>query len=371
MICSKCGLNDMGSAAPDNPVGQMLSDLAKQTTQEFKQRQGRYRSQKAPDGKFYDYSPNRQVIDIPDGVERVANGRFGQAAKFTGSHGFPIVVGKKGGRETMDGWIKPTRLPDEPAWLFGSPRGIRLYLLPDGRLRLDFFPRGADERSSLTSDRALSVGEWVHVSCQNWLSNQRHPDPEVQLRIDTRVAAKYIVKQWAHKALHPLFPEQDVIHIGAAPDGTAGFVGLMDDIRITTYRRYNRLEDWPDFDLTEHPRPAPAGAPLFSGDSRVFHADFESRQLRIHPEGASEITWNLGEHAAFSDYQVDAPFGQALLVDPAMGFPRIPIQGMSPHKGTFELWFQPHNWDNNTMIGENKPPSHPMIRFSLVSRICG
>jgi hypothetical protein len=144
---------------------------------------------------------------------------------------------------------------------------------------------------------------------------------------------------------------RDTVYLGADPDGGRTYTGLMDDIRISARRRYNGREQWPEFNPESAARPIPFGEPLFNGDRRLIHAGFESPTLEVHPEGKPALEWNLNEHAEFTDYQVDTPFGKGLLVDPAMGFPRIPIHNMDPNRGTLELWFQPVNWDDNTSFG--------------------
>ncbi len=359
--------DDLAELEGDDGGGGVIDDLRskiqKQEEQDFEQRRGRHRDQKAPAGKIFDYSPNRNVLDIPDGVRKVDNGRFGDGIKFTGKNGLIVRPGEKGKRRTFDGWYKPTALPEESAWLVGSPSGAQLHLLSDGRLRLSWpQQKASDKRRHITSKRAVKPNEWHHISCLTWASNSRFIKTEMQIRVDARVVARYKNRK-SRSDLPPLMDATARFCIGAGPDGETAYTGLMDDIRVTTRRRYNRREQWPEFDPEKHPRPVPFGPPLFSEDTRVFHAGFESRSLRIHPNNHPELTWDLGEHAEFADYQINSPFGKSLLVDPAMGFPRIPIQGMSPHKGTLELWFQPMNWDNNTMIGENMPPSHSLIRF--------
>jgi hypothetical protein len=141
------------------------------------------------------------------------------------------------------------------------------------------------------------------------------------------------------------------LYIGAGPKGKYPFDGVVDDIRIASRRRYNIRQSWRGLDTDV--RPIPFGPPLFKKDARIVHADFESRQLPVHPQDQSKLLWDIDKHVTFSDFQVDAPFGKGLLLDPVMGFPRIPIKGMSIREGTFEMWLQPVNWDNNSGFGHN------------------
>ncbi|MFO7870358.1 MAG: LamG domain-containing protein [Kiritimatiellia bacterium] len=347
------GIDDLFSEAPSTgALGGLMGDVRAQQEKELKQRDGRNRDEKAPEGKLYDYSPNLGVLDLPEGVRRVPDGKFGKGLEFTGKQGLYVTLGNAGGRRTIDGWFKPAALPEKSTCLIGSRAGAQLRLLPDGRLRASWYAkRQATERTHITSESAVSAGEWSHIACYLWVSGGRFPKPEFRLAVNGRVVARH--KGKGHSFSYPLLvAENGGLHIGADADGSAVYTGLMDDIRVASRRRYCIREDWPQFDPVDHPRPVPFGPPCFEKDVRVFHIGFESPALTVHPEGAIELEWDLGGYASFEDYQVDAPFGKAVLVDPAMGFPRIPIEGLPLHEGTFELWFQPVNWDNNTAFGE-------------------
>lgn len=354
------GLDDLGGGG----LGGLGTAVVEQEGKAIAQRHGRLLDAKAPAGKVFDYSPNLSEARLPDSVRKTPEGRFGKGLEFSGKTGLSIYLGAKGERFVLDGWFKPTKRPEAPVWLMGTEHGARVWLLPDGKVRFDWFAHPHDEeRQRLTSSRPVPLGEWSHLSCGVWASNERYANPEYRIYVNARVAARHKTGERHEHDIGPLVSEKVTFHLGADPEGGGAYTGLMDDVRVTCLRRYNIRERWPDFDPREHPRPISFGPPLFQEDRRVFHADFESPTLRVHPEDHDRITWELGNYADFSDYQVDAPFGKGLLVDPAMGFPRIPIQGMSPHKGTLEIWFQPMNWDNNTIIGENTPKSHAMLRF--------
>jgi hypothetical protein len=214
----------------------------------------------------------------------------------------------------------------------------------------------------MTAKDPIGVGQWTHVAFYQWVATGHSVRTETRLGVNGRVVAR---TEGDRKQIPPppLVAAGNILFIAASPEGREGYRGVMDDIRVTAMRRYCIREQWPQFDPGKHPRPIPFGPPLFEKDQRLFHFGFEGPRPTVHPLETATMEWKLGTDARLADFQVDAPFGKALLVDPAMGFPRIPIQGMSPHQGTLELWFQPFNWDNNTVIGERTPQSYSMVRF--------
>ncbi len=342
----------MESGGSGGDMGALTRDMKADAKEQLAQRKGRDRDAQAPPGKLYDYSPNLNVYALPEGIHKVDNGRFGKGLKFEGKQGLRLFLGKKGGYKTMDGWFKSAALPDKPVWLMGTPRRAQLYLLPDGRVRASFFktPR-RENRTHITSENPVPSGEWRHIALYHW-APVHDGQAQVRLGINGRVTARYKAPD-GERLIRRLVSHNEFFFLGAAPDGEHKYSGLVDEVRIASRRRYNVRENWPQFDPAETERPIPFGPPLFEKDRRVFHAGFKNRRLTVHPAGKPKVRWELGEHAEFSDYQVDTPFGQGVLLDPAMSFPRIPIRGMSPHKGTFEMWFQPVNWDHYTAFGEH------------------
>ncbi|MFW5803026.1 MAG: LamG domain-containing protein [Verrucomicrobiota bacterium] len=343
-------LDGMLGGDPDagGGMGDMGGDIEQQQKRQFASREGRSRAEAAPPGTVFDYSPNLGSAELPETVHKVEEGRFGKGLKFTGNQPLSIFVGSNGGHRTMDVWIKPAALPQDAAWLVGTRGGARLHLLSDGRVRLTWpHVRGLPGAITLTSKTAIPAGEWSHVAAYLWFSGGHARKYQLRLGINGRA-----ITQRAKENFPPLVPPETMYFIGANPDGKEAFTGIMDEIRVASRRRYNTREDWPDFDPANHPRPVPFGPPLFEKDRRVFHVGFESRSLTVHPEGEPTLRWDLEDHAEFADLQVDSPFGKGLLVDPALGFPRFSIRGMSPHQGTLEMWVQPVNWDNNSAFGE-------------------
>lgn len=368
---------DSGGGLPG--LDQMTKGHAEEHRKKLEQAEGRYRDAKAPEGVIYDYSPNLKRIRIPAHVQKVDGGRFGKALKLSGKTGIRVNLGSKGGGQSMEGWFKVAELPDKTACLLASGQdGTRLLLHPDGHLELVNMPE--DEKESPTSmrtDKPIPVGEWIHVACYTWIAKHiewvGNSDIGAQthrrrISINGRIAAEIRAKRIIQGGPGPMILVQSRdFYVGMNPDGKQVFNGLVDEVRVASMRRYNTRPtySWRD---AEAKRPIPFGPPHFRADARVFHASFESRDMTVHPKGKPTLEWNLGEHADFSDYQRDGIYGKALLIDPVMGFPRIPIQGFSPKEGTFELWFQPVNWDSHTDFGKIKWGKHTMTLARFMGR---
>jgi hypothetical protein len=363
------GLDDLSSDG-GNPFGSMRNNMSQRKQKQLEHRDGRPRSDVAPPGKVYDYSPNRRVIELPEYARIVEDGKFGSALKLTGQGGVEVRIGDAGGLRTLDGWFRPKQLPDEPVCLVSSITGdVTLMLLPDGRIRFHWrHPRERSEQFTLTSDKAIKPGVWTHVSAYTRL--QKHIEGRsnrywVRLGINGEVVAELKRDEHYTKAW-PLVPRRRLI-IGANPDGGQTYTGLVDDLRVAHVRRYhvkNALA-WRD---PSGEKPVPFGPPHFTEDTRVFHASFESPRMAVHPPGHPKIRWDLGEYASFSDMQVPGIHGKGLLIDPAFDLPRIPIQGFSIKEGTFELWIQPVNWDNHTDFGKISWHKHTMSVARFMGR---
>ncbi len=333
---------------PGGALGGFVDDIETKREVQQKQRHGRQRDQEAPAGKLFDYSPNLGVVNLPQGVRRVADGRFGAGLEFAGQGGIRIRIGKKGGRDTIDGWFKPAARPKQPVWLLGTRDGAQLHLLPDGRVQASWYADGrAETRMRIAAKAPIAIGEWSHISCYVYRNSGHHKHTELRLGVNGRIAARHQPKSKRY-VFPPLARAGDVFCIGADPGGKQAYSGLMDDVRVTMCRRYCVREDWPSFDAVKHTRPIPPGPPLFAQDSRVFHLGFETRKLTVSRAKAPALTWDVD----FARVQRQTPFGKGILVDPALGLPQAPITGMSPHEGTLELWLQPVNWDNNSVFGE-------------------
>jgi len=344
------------------------SDLLKAEQKRRRYQDGRPLGDEAPPEVIYDYSPDAMDFPVPEGLRKVPGGRFGKALEFTGRQGLKVQLGDHGKRHTMDAWIKPARIPDEPVCLFASPyrnkQGSRLYLDPDGHLRFEWENQnrrynkkvGHGEIMSLRSDEPIEAGVWTHVSAYVFISihieiaYRRSNFYEMRIGINGRTAAFKDFPSSHLSGGSPATINPGAFYIGINPEGQEIFEGLMDDVRVTGPRRYNRRIELPW--RAEAGAPETFGPPHVEEESRIFHATFNAPGEGLFPKGTKGVAWDLGKHAVYEDMQVPGVNGKALLIDPAFEFPRVPIRGLSMEEGTFEFWFKPVNWDNHTNYAE-------------------
>ncbi len=353
--------------------------MRNQTERSLEVKDGRPTHEVAPEGVIYDYSPNVREFKITEGVRKVENGRFGKALEFDGSNGLEIRLGKKGKRHSMDAWIKVDQLPEETACIFASPyfndMGGRLLLEPDGHLTFEWASQNKRDSASggirkLRSDVPIEAGAWTHVAAYTFQSvhievaYRRSDFYEMRIGINGRLAAFEDRGRGALKGNNEEFINPEKFYIGMNPEGEQVFQGLMDEVRVMGPRRYNNPRELAVKDEEELEKIS-FGPPDFQADQRVFHADFDSPELAVHPEDKNTLSWDLGDSIQFADMQIPGVAGKGLLIDSALPLPRIPIQGMSTKEGTFEFWFQPANWDNHTNYAE-KTSFLNRHRFSIL-----
>ncbi len=358
------------ASGPDAGLGELMRDTQTQQLAAKEQREGRYVTEAAPEGVVYDYSPNRGEIVLPGGIAVIPGGRFGAGLELDGSTGLSIPIGRAGELRSMEGWFKPAALPAAPVCLLaGGGNGARLLLHPDGRLELAWFSPETRQQERIRTDEPIRAGEWTHIAAYSFLDKhieyvfQRPPNFEIRIGINGVVGARFVHRAQRDSPLPIL--QRGPFFIGMNPEGGAVYTGLVDEVRVSGLRRYQ--------ERGPAPRVAAGaglafGPPRFRRDARVVHAAFESPELTVHPEGQSRIAWDPAPFATFADMQVPGVQGQALLIDPALGFPRLPIRGMSIEEGTFEWWFQPVNWDNHTDFGEIRWSDHTMSVARFMGR---
>jgi len=342
--------------------------------QERAERAGRDPTERSPDGILYDYSPNRNNLELPQGAEVVPDGRFGSALRITGRHGITAHILNKSPdhRRSMEGWFRMEALPEAKVCLFASGTGekaTRLHLHPDGRLELTWFMEETGRLETIATEApAIRAGAWTHVAAYTFLDKhieyvfKRAPRHEIRIGVNGRPVARF--KHPSGRSPGGL-PRQPLVHrglfyLGMNPEGEAVYRGRVDEVRVSGMRRYLPPPEplaWRD---PAGEREVTFGPPDFQSDSRLVHASFQAPRLTVHPEGKPALTWDPAPHATFENMQFPGPYGKALLIDPALGFPRIPIDGLSLREGTFEMWIQPVNWDNHTDFGKINWSEHTM-----------
>lgn len=369
-LLDELGEGDLGGGGAGDGLGGAKDEFTRKQMARMEQAEGRRRSDAAPEGRVYDYSPNLEVIPLPDGAEVTPEGKFGLALKLAGESGLRVPIGEKGGGRAMEGWFKPTELPEEAVVLLASRGdGAKLLLHPDGKLELIWKAFEGDRTMRLKTEAGIEAGRWTHIAA--YVFRAKHIEEfankgrfhEVRIGVNGEVAA---VHRKEREFKQGDLVRRGTFYIGMNADGGRVYRGLMDDVRVTDLRRYAPRVPMPWRDAGAD-REIPFGPPHFESDDRVFHASFESREMTVS-QGADRLTWKLGEAASFEDMQLPGPRGKGVVVDPAFGSIRIPIKGMSATEGTLEMWWKPMNWDNHTDFSKIDWSKHLMSVARLMGR---
>lgn len=329
-----------------------------------------------PTDAVYDYSDARAVVPLVAGVAPIAEGRFGAALRFDGTGpGLQVVAADALGKSATlaECWVKVEALPKRPACIIsmGGDQS-RLMLLPNGRLEIlrkrpygdlreEMFEREgaiaeleAYRASDVTirSDRAIPVGEWVHVAYG---------------RGQTAVVNAYVGYLWidgvnvarhqACKYNHYNFMVGGAVVLGNAGTGDQAFVGAIDEFRISagqvdwgrSARHFNQRVEQPWIDPRAS-REQRFDRPYFLSDSTVSYLPLDDGlEFVTNTAGVKTATWDRPV-AEVAPLQVPGVRGSALVMDPRVGLLRVPGDGLSRDQGSVEFWARPVNWDDNRSI---------------------
>ncbi|MBS3762700.1 MAG: hypothetical protein KGZ25_05265 [Planctomycetes bacterium] len=347
--------------------------------------------------QIQDYSLNRRVFTLGEGVAITENGKFGTALRCNGK-GRMVCTGikyrppedypfeyqndmrSKGG---VSMWLKVERYPektscilhamatDDPANMEERTSAGKVLLHPDGRVELRLRHRHGHCRwqsmtggkkamkeylstpaSDIISKQPIPTGEWVWIRAYN-------NEPIVQGPNCFRVGlAINNVKQdslVSPRGVRYSFPGVDSgsIIIGDSREGGQGFEGLIDEVMIANAEiEYypTPSQQWRDL---ESERKVSFGKPHFFRSGAVFHAPLgKTRNYTFHRGAARAVDFKAG--ADFERLIVPGVRGHGWHVEPCTAFPRLSLKGMSPREGSVEFWFRPVNFDNYTRVRRNK-----------------
>lgn len=338
---------------------------------------------KAPAGFVLDYSHARKQLKLPPGFAVVDGGRFGKALSCDGGGAARMTIP---GVKSVECWMKIDAYPAAESCIFSVAGGeSQLLLRPDGRLEFRLRkPHGnVDEKrlapelvkiilakdANIVSPQAVPLNEWTHVAI--W--DQPHPAPgntspfDARLKINGFDVAWYISEGGnAYEYLGRGIKCE--LTIANSADGKSGFKGLLDEVRASSGDRafYERpLMPWRE---AAPQRPLQFDKPFFRNDGAVLHASLDKGfELDVDKNGAGKIELDLRGKTAGS-LEVDGIRGKGWLLDPAIGFPRVPLKGVTGKEGSLEFWLRPVNWDDTTGYWQHSPPEK--LNLSVV-RIFG
>ncbi|MGD0090345.1 MAG: LamG-like jellyroll fold domain-containing protein [Planctomycetota bacterium] len=323
-----------------------------------------------PPGMLLDYSDARRNVELRAGLKIVPDGRFGSGLACDGTG---ALVCRAGPVASIEGWFKVDALPAQEACLWSVARDeSRLLLRPDGRLELRLAkPHGIPsakhvtpealrivlaQKAEIVSPDPVRPNEWFHVV----VYSKSHPCPGGGEPWDARLKVNGFDVAWQLSERFNTYSflgtgEVEIV-LGNSAAGGQGFKGLLDEVRVSSAERgyYERPAlPWRDAQLA---RPLQFNRPFFRNDSTVFHASLDNGlKLDLDTAGAGEIAVPVAAEKLDS-LCVPGIRGKGWVMDPEIGFARVPLKGLNTSDGALEFWLRPVNWDDMTGYWHHTPP---------------
>ncbi len=332
-----------------------------------------------PANVLADSSRAARHLPLPPGFRLTPEGRFGPGLACDGTGVLRTAVPAV---KAVECTFRVDAYPSSTSCLFSVANGeAQLLLRPDGRLEFKLRkPHGNPDPkrvppalmkvllakdASIVSPRPVPLKTWTHAAI--W--DKAHPAPGNTSPFDARLTVDgedtyYISEGGNNYAFLGNGGKLLDLLIANSADGQQGFRGEIDEVRALTSE--------PDF----YSRPrltwreaVPARAlqfdrPFFRGDGTAFHASLDSG-LRYDRGPADPIAIDLHGHTP-DNLKVPGIRGQGWLVEPAIGFPRFPLAGLSPRAGSLEFWVRAQNWDDCTGYWQHSPPNRMQLSILRV-----
>ena len=318
-----------------------------------------------------DYSDARRRLTLGEGLAVIPGGRFGAGLQCTGKGALKTVVQNPAMGECS---FRIAAYPARTNCLMSfADDEARLVLRPDGRLELKLRkPHGIpnakrlapeaiqalmQKDASVVSPEPMPTNEWVHVAI--W--NKPHPAPGDTSPFDARLTVNgtdvaWFMSEGGNHYQEFLGRQATPFVLGNNASGTEGFTGQIDEVRVSAIARdlYERpAMPWRDAAAA---RPLQFDRPFFRSDGTVFHASLDKGlKLDRDSAGAGDIQVDLHGNA-LDGILVDGIRGRGWLMDPDIGFARVPLKGMTARAGALEFWLRPVNWDDLTGYWQHSPP---------------
>ncbi len=331
-----------------------------------------------PPGMAADYSHRRRHVKLAEGMKIIPEGRFGSCLFCSGKGGIQTVVSDP---RFVECSIMVEEYPTSPSCIFSLENDeVRLLLRPDGHLELKLgHPHGIPDRektpagvieiimkkdAEIVSPDPIQTGVWVHVAV--W--NKPHPTPGGGEPFDARLTVNGSDVAWYLSERFNRYPfmawRQTMLVIGNSAKGDQGFNGRIDEFRVSSSVRalYERPPmAWRD---EKAERELLFDPPYFRGMGPVLRISMDAGLK--YDLGDAEASIDL-KGQALDGLKVPGVRGSAWIIDPVIGFPRFPLQGMRAQGGTLEFWIRPLNWDDMTGYWHHSPPRNMNLS---VLRIC-
>jgi len=249
---------------------------------------------------------------------------------------------------TLAFWLQPAGPAEQEQCLLAlaSAHGA-------GSLRLvrdatDHVVLSVNGQPALVHPRPLAAGRWTHLALT--LRQQVYRGGGTPLRLEKGDAALRVngteadVGEAWHAPLAALCQGVDgQFTLGAAADGTQGFTGGLDDVRLAAGEPW--VYDWQDWGFLDPQgtRALERGYPWFVSDRPEYLLCTFDQGLRPERFRGLETTG-----ADRPGLRVPGVRGKALdlsRIDEA-GFAVVGFEALPQQRGTLEFWFRPTDWDN-------------------------
>lgn len=217
-------------------------------------------------------------MDSKGGV-RPAEGRFGRGLRFDGTGALRLEATGlyRGGHISIEAWVWLDRYPENRAYLVARPakvdrspafdpavdvtKGFGLLVDRQGSLVLEITNLGYG-KTIFTSSKpgAVPLGRWVHVAGVN----AAFPVGWRRLFVDGREVAAEAITWGQGLVVHGEEETQPgAIYLGNNSEGTAGFAGRLDQVRIHPRIAKFWSNDEDRWTQSDRPGPAVEGPPHF------------------------------------------------------------------------------------------------------------
>lgn len=203
-------------------------------------------------------------------------------------------------------------------------------------------------QAALAHSRPVAAGQWTHLALT--LRQQVYrgggtanllEKGDAVLRVNGTEAR--VGEDWQSPLATLCRSVDGRLALGAAPDGTQGFTGDLDDVRLAAGEPwFYEWQDWTFLD-PEGKRAVERGYPCFVSDSPEYLLCTFDRTLR--PERFRGLD---AVGADKPELRVPGVRGKALdlsRIDEA-GFAVVGVDALPKERGTIEFWFRPKDWNN-------------------------
>lgn len=284
----------------------------------------------------------------------VTNGLFGGALRLGGGTSVVKLPDYAMKAEfTVDASFKPEQVGGVLLHMTVGDYGhaLQLRLTPGGQVELL-----SDGKSLGVSESRMAAGEFTHAAVTFRQQFQR--DAGWRPR-DVLVFLNGYPQIWVGAA--GIAGLRAPLLVGNNVKGDAPFVGLVDDLRVSSVARDFYQRDTADCDPLAQ-RPVPKEAPVMRGkEELILDAPFDGTPAAEGMFSAAPLP------ATAKPWYVPARRGQGLVVNAFSGVRFVPREALTAGEGAIEFWFMPFDWDNDRPYATQ--PGDDPNKYACVFRI--